>query len=111
MMGARATERARVLASRLFEINRQPTSMPSTTLTRSVAVQSAFERESDSCGAHDELSGSLNSKTLSIHAEIIVLVRPAVPLPVQPHPLVALLVGVVDQPRGFFGAHAFPLHR
>src|SRR6202162_2660744 len=69
------------------------------------------EREPDFGRAHDQLSGPLDSESLCIHAQIVVLVSPAVPLPVQTNPLIALLVRAVDEARGFFAAPAFALHR
>src|ERR1700736_5653634 len=85
--------------------------MPLTTRTRSVAVKSGLDPEPDLRRGHDQSSGSLDSESLRIDAQIVVLMGAPVPLPVQPHPLISFLVRVVDEPRGFFGADAFALHR
>src|SRR5438105_1060171 len=71
----------------------------------------SLESESLSRGDHDEVGSALNSQALRIDAEIVVLVVAAIALPMQPHPLVALLVGLINQARRFFRIHVLALHR
>ena len=53
----------------------------------------------------DGASFSLGAGTMTVE------LRPTVPLPMKPHPLIALLIGFVDESRGFFGTQTLALHR
>ena len=67
--------------------------------------------ESPLSGGNDKIGGAINSQSLCVHTEIVILMGAPVALPVQTNPLLALAIGVVDEPGRVFGAHGFPLHR
>src|SRR2546423_5804418 len=75
-----------------------------------VAVAALSKSESLTRSDYNEVRGAFNSQALGVDAQVIILVRAPIALPVQPYPLIALLIRVVDEPRCVFGAHTFALH-
>src|SRR4051812_11198432 len=74
-------------------------------------VLNSLEPEPGSRSGYDQIRCTLDAQSLRIHTEIVILVSPAVALPMKTNPLVALLVGVVDKTRRLFDSQALTLHR
>src|SRR2546423_481335 len=74
------------------------------------SLSSTRQTEPHSRSVDNHVGRALNPQSLRIHTEIEVFVRAAVALPVQTHPLITLLVRVIDETSCFVGTYSFSLH-